>query len=108
MAHARNSKASGKGKGSEKGSSEEQKEEMLTLDMFVSRTLPLIELEKEAEIAASKDSLAALTPDVAQKRGNCLLNLKCTDVQDFSGKHCWSFSQIEGIYCLHTSFRPMT
>lgn len=46
MAHARNSKASGKGKGSEKGSSEEQKEEMLTLDMFVSRTLPLIELEK--------------------------------------------------------------
>lgn len=36
---------------------------------------------QEAEIAASKDSLAALTPDVAQKRGNCLLNLKCTDVQ---------------------------
>lgn len=36
---------------------------------------------QEAEIAASLDALATLKPEVAQKRGSILLNLKCTDVQ---------------------------
>lgn len=36
---------------------------------------------QEAEIAASLDALSTLKPEVAQKRGSILLNLKCTDVQ---------------------------
>ena len=36
---------------------------------------------QEAEIAASLDALSTLKPEVAQKRGSVLLNLKCADVQ---------------------------
>jgi len=55
--------------------------EAVTLEQFISQMQPLIDLEKEAEIAASLDALATLKPEVAQKRGSILLNLKCTDVQ---------------------------
>ncbi|BBM97873.1 ATP-dependent RNA/DNA helicase IGHMBP2 [Marchantia polymorpha subsp. ruderalis] len=54
---------------------------MVTLEEFVSRTVPLIQLEKDAEIAASVGSLATLKPEAAEKKGVTLLNLKCSDVQ---------------------------
>ncbi|KAJ7513493.1 hypothetical protein O6H91_23G002000 [Diphasiastrum complanatum] len=66
----------GGGKNSKSSSHDE-----MTLDKFVSKMLPLIELEKEAEITASKDTIAMLKPEVAQKRGCAILNLKCADVQ---------------------------
>lgn len=59
----------------------------MTLERFVSTMLPLIDLEKEAEIAASLDSITATNTQLSQKRGSALLNLKCVDVQTgFLGK----------------------
>ncbi|KAL2651637.1 hypothetical protein R1flu_019765 [Riccia fluitans] len=53
----------------------------ITLEQFVSKTLPLIQMEKDAEIAASVGSLSTLKPETAEKKGLTLLNLKCSDVQ---------------------------
>eukprot|EP00250_Pteridium_aquilinum_P010576 c19487_g1_i1 orf=90-2078(+) len=53
----------------------------MTLERFVSTMLPLIDLEKEAEIAASLDSITATNSQLSEKRGSALLNLKCADVQ---------------------------
>eukprot|EP00899_Mesostigma_viride_P028330 jgi/Mesvir1/8682/Mv26108-RA.1 len=53
----------------------------LTLEEFISRTLPLIDMEKDAEMAASQETTSQLSPEAAQKRGRALLNLKCTDLQ---------------------------
>lgn len=53
----------------------------MTLQLFVSTMLPLIELEKEAEISASLDSMTASKADLSHKRGSALLNLKCADLQ---------------------------
>jgi hypothetical protein len=84
-----------KGKLEKKGASKDSKEkgktvteEAVTLESFVSQMLPLIDLEKEAEIAASLDSLATLKPEVAERRGALLLNLKCSDVQVCITSHC--------------------
>jgi hypothetical protein len=73
-----------KGKLEKKGASKDSKEKgktvteaAVTLESFVSQMLPLIDLEKEAEIAASLDS----KPEVAERRGALLLDLKCSDVQ---------------------------
>ncbi|KAG0596165.1 hypothetical protein M758_UG230200 [Ceratodon purpureus] len=76
----------GKGKGkakavSKSGSKGKPVLEPVTLEQFISQMQPLIDLEKEAEIAASLDTLSTLKPEVAQKRGSLLLNLKCSDVQ---------------------------
>jgi hypothetical protein len=86
-----------KGKLEKKGASKDSKEKgktvteaAVTLESFVSQMLPLIDLEKEAEIAASLDSLATLKPEVAERRGALLLNLKCSDVQGYSVSYCWS------------------
>nr|ATB19672.1 putative DEAD-like helicase [Juniperus indica] len=57
------------------------KSKSITLDQFCSITMPLIDLEKEAEISASMDTIATRKLDVSQKRGSAILNLKCTDVQ---------------------------
>ncbi|GLJ21851.1 hypothetical protein SUGI_0408590 [Cryptomeria japonica] len=57
------------------------KPKSITLDQFCSITMPLIDLEKEAEISASMDSIATRKLDVSQKRGSAILSLKCTDVQ---------------------------
>ncbi|CAM6098544.1 unnamed protein product [Calypogeia fissa] len=66
-----------------KGSTERQipSAEPITLEGFVSKTMPLIELEKEAEMAAAQSSLSTLKPEIAEKKGVSLLNLKCSDVQ---------------------------
>jgi hypothetical protein len=47
---------------------------------------------QEAEIAASLDSLATLKPEVAERRGALLLNLKCSDVQVCITSHCIEIS----------------
>jgi len=99
-----------KGKLEKKGASKDSKEKgktvteaAVTLESFVSQMLPLIDLEKEAEIAASLDSLATLKPEVAERRGALLLNLKCSDVQGYWVSYGWSYSQIEVTFFLHIS-----
>ena len=52
-----------------------------SVHQFVSVVTPLIDLEKEAEIAASIGSAASKSLELAQKRGSVLSNLKCSDAQ---------------------------
>lgn len=66
---------------SKKHKQKSEKWSAMTLEQFVSTMLPLIELEKEAEISTSMDSIATRKLDISQKRGLAILNLKCTDVQ---------------------------
>lgn len=84
--HGKGDLSKGKAKASTKGSSKSNSKpkafcEAVTLEQFISQMLPLVDLEKEAEIAASLDALSNLKPEIAQKRGSIILNLKCTDVQ---------------------------
>eukprot|EP00898_Chlorokybus_atmophyticus_P008172 jgi/Chlat1/8356/Chrsp80S00636 len=53
----------------------------LSLDDFVAQTLPLIDLEKSAEMDAAASAIANASVQSTLKRGRTLLNLKCTDVQ---------------------------
>ncbi|KAM7524538.1 hypothetical protein LguiA_014440 [Lonicera macranthoides] len=53
----------------------------ITLDQFVSTMAPLIDMEKEAEISASLNTVATRNLETAQKRGSTILNLKCVDAQ---------------------------
>lgn len=66
---------------SRKHKQKSEKWSAMSLEQFVSTMLPLIELEKEAEISTSMDSIATRKLDISQKRGLAILNLKCTDVQ---------------------------
>ncbi|KAG6515823.1 hypothetical protein ZIOFF_026257 [Zingiber officinale] len=69
----------------------------MSVEQFVSLTSPLIDLEKEAEIAASIGSASSKGLDVAQKRGYALLNLKCTDAQTgLMGKALLEFQSNKG------------
>lgn len=54
---------------------------LITVDEFVTKMGPLITLEKDAEMDASRESNSLLKPESAQKRGRTLLNLKCTDAE---------------------------
>ncbi|KAK3035165.1 hypothetical protein RJ639_032838, partial [Escallonia herrerae] len=65
-----------KGKKSEKSSGP-----AMSLEQFVSTMTPLIDLEKEAEISTSLNTVATRNLDAAQKRGSTILNLKCVDAQ---------------------------
>ncbi|KAI3764060.1 hypothetical protein L2E82_14060 [Cichorium intybus] len=53
----------------------------ISLEQFVSKMNPLIDMEKEAEISASMSSGANRNLDSASKRGSTILNLKCMEVQ---------------------------
>ncbi|XP_049934451.1 uncharacterized protein LOC116256012 isoform X2 [Nymphaea colorata] len=53
----------------------------ISLQQFITTTMPLIDMEKEAEIAAALDSGSPVPAATAQKRNSVLFNLKCTDVQ---------------------------
>ncbi|KAK2995769.1 hypothetical protein RJ640_010745 [Escallonia rubra] len=53
----------------------------MSLEQFVSTMTPLIDLEKEAEISTSLNTVATRNLDTAQKRGSTILNLKCVDAQ---------------------------
>ncbi|KAL8229878.1 hypothetical protein R6Q57_014778 [Mikania cordata] len=53
----------------------------ISLEQFVSKMTPLIDMEKEAEISLSMSSGANRNLDSASKRGSTILNLKCVDVQ---------------------------
>ncbi|CAH1416706.1 unnamed protein product [Lactuca virosa] len=66
------------GKNMKKSSSSSSR---ISVDQFVSKMNPLIDMEKEAEISASMSSGANRTLDSASKKGSTLLNLKCVDVQ---------------------------
>ncbi|KAK9915598.1 hypothetical protein WJX75_001370 [Coccomyxa subellipsoidea] len=54
---------------------------LLSLEDFVSRTLPLLEMEHEAEVAQAQESIAQRRPEVAQARGRALLNLRLRDAE---------------------------
>lgn len=53
----------------------------MTIEQFVSKMTPLLDMEKEAEISASMNTGATRNLDTAQKRGSTILNLKCVDAQ---------------------------
>nr|XP_043623797.1 DNA-binding protein SMUBP-2 [Erigeron canadensis] len=53
----------------------------ISVEQFVSKMNPLIDMEKEAEISASMSSGANRNLDSASKRGSTILNLKCVDVE---------------------------
>lgn len=81
MAPSKEKRSSPKEKPSSSQPSASSTSPPMTLDRFVSTMLPLIDLEKEAEIAASLDSITATNTQLSEKRGFALLNLKCADVQ---------------------------
>ncbi|CAL5218349.1 g9 [Coccomyxa viridis] len=54
---------------------------VLTVEDYVSQTLPLLELEKDAEVAQAQDSIAQSRPEAAQARGRALLNLRVQDAE---------------------------
>ncbi|XP_078153290.1 DNA-binding protein isoform X1 [Carex rostrata] len=68
-----------------------------SVHQFVSVVTPLIDLEKEAEIAASIGSAASKSLELAQKRGSVLSNLKCSDAQTgLMGKALLEFQSNKG------------
>ena len=48
----------------------------ITVAEFVSRTMPLIDIEREAEMALTTEEISQLSPETAQARGRTLCNLK--------------------------------
>ncbi|KAK9834338.1 hypothetical protein WJX81_008466 [Elliptochloris bilobata] len=52
-----------------------------TLEAFVARTLPLIEMEREAEVVQALESSAAARPEAAAASGRTLLNLRVRDAE---------------------------
>lgn len=62
-------------------SSSSSSSKSMTIDQFVSKMTPLLDMEKEAEISASMNTGATRNLDTAQKRGSTMLNLKCVDAQ---------------------------
>ncbi|XP_026414991.1 DNA-binding protein SMUBP-2 isoform X2 [Papaver somniferum] len=69
----------------------------VSLQQFVSIMTPLIDMEKEAEIAASISSGSSRNLETSQKKGSVLLNLKCVDVQTgLMGKSLLEFQSTKG------------
>ncbi|KAL3144155.1 hypothetical protein ABBQ32_14187 [Trebouxia sp. C0010 RCD-2024] len=48
---------------------------------FVSTTLPLLEMEKNAEVAQAQEAVSGVRPERVQARGRALLNLKLRDAE---------------------------
>ncbi|KAJ3695694.1 hypothetical protein LUZ60_001071 [Juncus effusus] len=68
-----------------------------SVDQFVSLVSPLIDLEKEAEIAASIGSAASKSLEVGLRRGSVLPNLRCSDCQTgLMGKALLEFQYNKG------------
>ncbi|CAN6454156.1 unnamed protein product [Victoria cruziana] len=53
----------------------------ISLQQFITATMPLLDMEKEAEIAASLVSGSSVPAATAKKHNSMLSNLKCIDVQ---------------------------
>ncbi|KAG2687030.1 hypothetical protein I3760_09G034700 [Carya illinoinensis] len=69
----------------------------LSLQQFISITVPLLDLEKDAEISASISTGASRNLETAQKRGSTILNLKCVDAQTgLMGKTLLEFQSTKG------------
>ncbi|GAA0151831.1 DNA metabolism protein [Lithospermum erythrorhizon] len=69
----------------------------MSLDQFVSTMTPLLDLEKEAEILASRSSAETRSLDSAEKKGSTILSLKCVDVQTgLLGKTLLEFQSNKG------------
>ncbi|GAV57283.1 AAA_11 domain-containing protein/AAA_12 domain-containing protein [Cephalotus follicularis] len=79
------------------GSNTKKKSSPISLQQFLSTMLPLIDLEKEAEISASITSGASRNLDKSQKKGSAILNLKCVDAQTgLMGKTLLEFQSTKG------------
>jgi hypothetical protein len=71
-----------------------------SVHQFVSVVSPLVDLEKEAEIAASIGSAATKSLELAQKRGSVLSNLKCSDAQvSLTEKENSFICSLSGVWC---------
>ncbi|KGN59344.1 DNA-binding protein SMUBP-2 isoform X2 [Cucumis sativus] len=79
------------------GSKTKKKSAPITLEQFVSITAPLLDMEKDAEIAASISSGATRNLETAQKKGSTILNLKCIDASSgLMGKTLLEFQSNKG------------
>ncbi|MQM06152.1 hypothetical protein Taro_038973 [Colocasia esculenta] len=79
------------------GKSAKKSSSALSVEEFVSRMAPLIDMEKEAEISMSISSSSSSSLDAMQKRGSVILNLKCVDAQTgLMGKTLLEFQSNKG------------
>lgn len=53
----------------------------ISVSDFISSTLPLLEMEKNAEVAQAQEAVSGVRPEKAQARGRALLNLKLRDAE---------------------------
>ncbi|KAK9808936.1 hypothetical protein WJX72_006613 [[Myrmecia] bisecta] len=65
----------------ERGAAAKPGGKQLSLEAFVAQTLPLLELEKDAEVAQAQEAVSQCKPETAQAKGRALLNLRCTDAE---------------------------
>lgn len=54
---------------------------LLSPEAFIAQMLPLLEMEREAEVAQAEEALAAGSPESAAAKGRALLNLRLTDAE---------------------------
>ncbi|KAL4427329.1 hypothetical protein ABPG77_003238 [Micractinium sp. CCAP 211/92] len=54
---------------------------LVTPEEFIARVLPLLDMEREAEVAQAEEALAAGSPESAAARGRALLNLRLADAE---------------------------
>ncbi|XP_020598926.1 DNA-binding protein SMUBP-2 [Phalaenopsis equestris] len=75
-----------------------KKSSKITVEQFISTMLPLIDMEKEAEISASLGLSSTRSSSASQKRGSTIFNLKCTDAQTgLMGKTLLEFQPNKGV-----------
>ncbi|KAI0504327.1 hypothetical protein KFK09_015279 [Dendrobium nobile] len=73
------------------------KSQKITVEQFISSMIPLIDMEKEAEISASLGLSSTRSLHASQKRGSSIFNLKCTDAQTgLMGKTLLEFQSNKG------------
>lgn len=54
---------------------------MVSVEAFIAQVLPLLELERAAEVTQAEEALAAGSPERAAARGRALLNLRLTEAE---------------------------
>ncbi|KAI7837886.1 hypothetical protein COHA_008373 [Chlorella ohadii] len=67
--------------GSKAGKAKPGAKGMISVEEFIARVLPLLDMERDAEVAQAEEALAAGSPERAAAKGRALLNLRLTDAE---------------------------
>ncbi|PRW39069.1 DNA-binding SMUBP-2 isoform B [Chlorella sorokiniana] len=67
--------------GSKAGKAQPGAKGLISVEEFIAKVLPLLEMEREAEVAQAEEALAAGSPESAAAKGRALLNLRLTDAE---------------------------